>query len=180
MSITGYRQIMEVSTAASLPMVSIPGDVAYVWDTNRHYMFSGSVWVIIPNSSEITAIRYCEGGSFKNGSPLTGDIIVFTDSVTTSGGNATFYPTHNRTAGGNALCSFISADSFQPNYRDSSGVYTPGSVTVAGNLKSISQTFGKQTFVGLVVLGLNVLGSVSNPSIPDGVTVKASWWGISV
>lgn len=178
MSITGYRQIMEVDTAASLPMVSVPGDVGYAWDTNRHYMFSGSSWVTIPNDREL--IRYCDSGVFKNGTPVTGDIIVFTDSVTTSGGSATFYPTHNRTSTGNSLCSYISGDSFQPNYRDTTGVYTPGAVTVAANIKSISQTFGKQAFVGLVVLGLNVLGSVSNPAIPDGVTVKASWWGIAV
>ena len=126
-----------------------------------------------------TAIRYCDSGVFKNGAPNTGDVIIFTDSVTTSGGSATFYPTDDRTASGTALCSYISGDSLQPNYRDSAGVYTPGAVTVAGNLKSISQAFGKQSFAGLVVLGLNVLGSATNPAIPDGVTVKAGYWGIA-
>jgi len=126
-----------------------------------------------------TAVRYCDSGVFKNGSPNTGDIIIFTDSVTTLGGSATFYPTSDRTSTGTALCTYISGDSLQPNYRDSTGVYTPGAVTVAGNLKSISQAFGKQAFAGLVVLGLNVLGSASNPAIPDGVVVKGGYWGIS-
>lgn len=127
-----------------------------------------------------TAIRYWEAGTFQNGTPNTGDIIVFTDTVTTSGGSATFFPTSDHTGTGSALCSYLSANSFQPNYRDSSGVYAPGAVTVGGTLKSIAQAFAKQTFSGVTVVTINVLGSVSNSAIPDAVTVMASWWGISV
>ena len=128
-----------------------------------------------------TAVRYCDNGVFKNGTPNTGDVIVFTDSVTTTGGSATFYTTSDRTSVGTALCTYISADSFQPNYRDSTGIYLPGSVTVAGNLKSISQSFAKQTFTGITILtSINVLGSTTNTAIPDGVTVKAGFWGIAV
>jgi len=184
-----YDTIMTIDTYASLPMNAKEGSIAYARDVKKHYMFDSMNWILVSDRTQAqidasvatkTAVRYCDNGTFKNGTPNTGDIIIFTDSVTTSGGSATFYPTSNRTSTGTALCSYISGDSFQPNYRDSSGVYTPGAVTVAGNLKSISQTFGKQTFVGLVVLGLNVLGSASNPAIPDGVTVKATWWGIAV
>ena len=128
----------------------------------------------------VPLLRYCENGTFKNGTPKTGDVIVFTDSVTTLSGSATFYPTSNKLSTGTALCSYISGDSIQPNYRDSTGVYAPGAVTVAGNLKSISQAFAKQSFAGVTILSINVLGSVSNPAIPDGVTVKATYWGISV
>ena len=128
-----------------------------------------------------TAVRYCDSGVFKNGTPNTGDIIIFTDSVTTSGGSATFYPTSDRTSSGTALCSYISGDSFQPNYRDSTGIYLPGTVTVASDLKSISQTFAKQTFTGITILtSINVLGSTTNTVIPNGVVVKAGYWGISV
>ena len=156
-----------------MPMVDDPTKVA-----SESQVYKGDLALFnLINAKPIT--RYCDNGVFKNGTPLTGDIIVFTDSVTTSGGSATFYPTNDRTATGTALCSYISGDSLQPNYRDSAGVYTPGAVTLAGNLKSISQAFGKQAFAGLVVLGLNVLGSASNPAIPDGVTVKAGYWGIA-
>lgn len=187
MSITGYRQLMEVDLASSLPMPTMAGELAYAVDTDRFYRYKDMGWELIPNTADMntmasakTAIRYCENGTFKNGAPKTGDVIIFTDTVTTLGGSATFYATSNKLSTGTALCSYISPDSFQPNYRDTSGVYTPGLVTVAGNIKSISQSFGKQTFAGLVVLGLNVLGSASNPAIPDGVTVKATYWGISV
>jgi len=136
--------------------------------------------VLFAQIAKKTAVRYCENGLFKNGTPNTGDIIVFTDSVTTSGGSATFYATSDHTATGTALCSSISADSFQPNYRDSTGIYLPGAVTVAGNLKSISQAFAKQTFTGITILtSINVLGSTSNVAIPDGVVVKAGFWGIA-
>jgi len=157
----------------AMPMVDDPTKVA-----SESQVYKGDLALFgLINAKPIT--RYYENGAFKNGSPLTGDIIVFTDSVTTSGGSATFYATSDHLSTGTALCSYISGDSLQPNYRDSSGVYTPGTVTVAGNLKSISQAFGKQSFAGLVVLGLNVLGSASNPAIPDGVTIKSTWWGIA-
>lgn len=125
------------------------------------------------------AVRYWENGTFKNGTAVTGDIIVFTDSVTTSGGSAIFYPTSTHLSTGTALCSYISADSFQPNYRDNTGVYAPGTVTVAGNLKSVAIALTKQSFTGVVVLAINVLGSASMAAIPDSVVVKSTFWGIA-
>lgn len=132
------------------------------------------------NSDTKTAVRFWEGGTFKNGAPNAGDIIIFTDSIATSGGSATFYPTSDHTSSGTALCSYLSADSFQPNYRDSSAVYAPGVVTVAGNLKSISIALTKLVFSGIVLLSTNILGSETQSAIPDSVVVKAGFWGISV
>jgi len=158
-----------------MPMVDDPTKVA-----SESQVYKGDQALLsLINAKPIT--RYCENGTFKNGTPLTGDIIVFTDSVTTSGGSATFYATSDHLSTGTALCSYISGDSFQPNYRDSTGIYLPGSVTVAGDLKSISQSFAKQTFTGITILTtINVLGSTTNTAIPNGVTVKAGFWGISV
>jgi len=181
MAITGYDQPLRVDQASTLPLVASPGSFAFAEDTARHYMFSNGSWFKIPNSNEMASIRYCENGSFKNGTPMTGDIIIFTDSVATSGGSATFYATSNKLSTGTALCSYLSADSIQPNYRDSSGIYLPGAVTVSGDNKSISQAFSKQTFTGITILtNINVLGSTSNTTIPNGVIVKATYWGISV
>lgn len=146
---------------------------------SQHQAYAADLAVLAVANSK-TAIRYWENGTFKNGSPLTGDLIQFTDSVSTSGGSATFYPTSAHTSTGTALCSYLSVLSFQPNYRDSSGVYSPGAVTVAGTLKSIGQAFTKLAFNGVTILGINALGTQAPVSIPDGVTVTAGWWGISV
>ena len=181
MAVTGYDQTMRVDTAASLPIGAAEGSFAFAEDTKRHYMQSNGSWFRIPNAVETAAIRYCENGSFKNGLPMTGDLIIFTDSVTTSGGKATFYATSNKLSTGTALCSYVSGDSFQPNYRDSTGIYLPGAVVVSGDNKSIAQSFSKQTFTGITILtNINVLGSTSNTAIPDGVIVKASYWGVAL
>jgi len=159
----------------SMPMTNNPNQIP-----SEAQVYLGDQAVLAVANSK-TAIRYCDNGVFKNGTPNTGDIIIFTDSVTTLGGSATFYPTSNRLSTGTALCSYLSADSIQPNYRDSSGIYLPGAVTIGAGTKSISQAFAKQTFTGITILtNINVLGSTTNTTIPDGVTVKATWWGVSV
>ena len=159
----------------SVPMVDDPNKVP----TSRAVRETDQT--LFAQIAKKTATRYCDNGVFKNGAPNTGDIIVFTDSVTTSSGSATFYATSDHTSTGTALCSYISADSFQPNYRDSTGIYLPGAVTVASDLKSISQSFAKQSFTGITILtSINVLGSTTNTAIPNGVTVKAGYWGIAV
>jgi len=159
----------------SMPMTNNPAQIP-----SEAQVYLGDQAVLEVANSK-TAVRYSDNGVFKNGTPNTGDIIIFTDSVTTVGGSATFYATSNRLSTGSALCSYLSADSIQPNYRDSSGIYLPGAVTIGGGNKSISQAFAKQTFTGITILtSVNVLGSTTNTAIPDGVTVKATWWGVAV
>lgn len=158
----------------SVPMA----DDSSIGVTSHAAMQADASVLAVANSK--SAVWYWENGTFKNGSsPITGDIIVFTDSVTTSGGSATFYPTSDHTATGTALCSYLSASSFQPNYRDSTNVYSPGAVTVGGTFKSIAQAFTKLAFSGVTILGINALGSQAPTAIPDGVTVAAGWWGIA-
>ena len=158
-----------------MPMTNSPNQIP-----SESQVYLGDQAVLAVANSK-TSVRYCDSGVFKNGTPNTGDIIIFTDSVTTSGGSATFYATSNRLSTGTALCSYLSADSIQPNYRDSSGIYLPGAVTIGTGNKSISQAFAKQTFTGITILtSVNVLGSTTNTTIPDGVTVKATWWGVAV
>jgi len=177
-NLSGSNDSDRIPISALSDTVPMANDASKVPTSRAVYAVESSLYT---EMSKKTSIRYCDNGVFKNGTPNTGDIIVFTDSVTTSGGSATFYATSDHTSTGTALCSSISADSFQPNYRDSTGIYLPGAVTVAGNLKSISQSFAKQTFTGITILtSINVLGSTSNTAIPDGVVVKAGFWGISV
>lgn len=173
-----------VTTATTyIPLVALTDTVPMIDNSNMvvtaHAAYTADTAILAVANSK-TAIRVWESGSFQNGNPVTGDIIQFTDSTTTSGGSATFYPTNDHTSTGTALCSYLSVLSFQPNYRDGNNVYSPGAVTVAGNKKSIGQAFTKLAFSGVTILGINALGTQAPVTIPDGVTVTAGWWGISV
>ena len=109
--------------------------------------------------------------TYVNGNLKT-NVLDWTDSVMTSGGNATFYITNDRTSGGTAMATALYADTIQVNYIDSSGVYSTGTPVVSGDFKTVTIPISKQSFTGLTVLGLNVLGAASQGSIPDGVKVK--------
>jgi len=128
-----------------------------------------------------TAIRYYINGIAQNGTPNTGDVVMWTETVNTLGGSTTSYVTTQgatRTSGGTALCSTIFPDSIQTNFIDSSGVYAQGLPTVTSN-KTVAITFTKQGFNGVTVLSINVLGSAAMASIPDGVVVKLQLIGIA-
>lgn len=109
--------------------------------------------------------------TYINGS-LKDHILDWTDSVQTSGGQAVFYITDTRTAAGNAMAIDLYPDSIQVNYIDNTGVYSTGTPVISADKKSITIPITKQSFTGVTVLGLNVLGAASNVSIPNGVTVK--------
>lgn len=55
MAIKGYRQVMDVTDTASLPLTAQQGDMAFVDDiSDRHYyVFRGTVWVKIPTQPEV-------------------------------------------------------------------------------------------------------------------------------
>jgi len=128
-----------------------------------------------------TAIRYYINGISQNGTPNTGDIIMWTETINTAGGTTASYVTTQgatRTSGGTALCSTIFPDSIQTNFIDSSGVYAQGLPTITSN-KTVSIPFTKQAFAGVTILSINALGSVSMGTIPDGVVVKLQLIGIA-
>lgn len=128
-----------------------------------------------------TANRTYVNGVAQNGSALTGDLIEWIVTLTTSGGSVTDYVTTQggtRTSGGAALLSTLFPDSIQTNFIDSTGVYAQGNPTVTGN-KTVAVPFTKQGFNGLTLLSTQVLGSVSMGVIPDGVTVKLRLVGIA-
>jgi len=128
-----------------------------------------------------TSIRYYVNGIAQNGTALTGDIIDWVETTTTAGGSVVSYMTTQgttRTSGGTAICSTIFPDSIQTNFIDSSGVYAQGLPVITSG-KTVTIPFTKQSFAGLTVLGLNVLGSASMATIPDGVTVKIEVVGIA-
>ena len=154
-----------------------PGAVAYAQDTNTYYMYVGgsNPWAAI----DANRLRYYDNGSPLNGTAKTGDILIWTDSVTTSGGSAAFNLTNDHTSTGTAMFSTVALNSVDANFIDSSGVYQKGSPSLSANKKVLTIPLTKQAFTGVTVLSINVLGSVANNSIPDGVTVKLFVMGVA-
>jgi hypothetical protein len=152
---------------------------AFVDADKRHYMFSDGAWFKIPNASELTTRRTFVNGLSQNGTPKTGDTIEWIDSVTVSGGNAVFYLTSDHTSTGTAICSAIFPVGVDVHTVDSSASFARGVATVAGNLKSVTVPVNKQILTGVVVLSINVLGSVAYSATPNGTVVNATIIGIA-
>lgn len=126
-----------------------------------------------------TAVRFWDAGTFQNGAAATGDIIVMTDTTTiASGGNAVFNLTGDHTSSGTALCSSILANSCVANFVDSTGVFSQGAPTVAGNLKTVTIAATKQTQSGVVLLSTTIVGSVTQPAAANGTIVR--FFGIGI
>lgn len=53
MAIIGYRQVMDVSTASSLPMEASEGAMAFADDDKHYYVFRSGSWVKIPTQPEV-------------------------------------------------------------------------------------------------------------------------------
>lgn len=136
---------------------------------------------ILAVANSKTAVRFWDAGTFQNGSPNTGDMIIFTDSTTVAGGvgNATFYLTNDYTSTGSALCSTIIQNSCRGGWIDPSGNYNPGAVTITSN-KQVAINGSKQGNTGVVVLGISVLQTITYPNQPNGTTVTFFGIGISV
>lgn len=170
MSILGYRQIIESDTAASLP-TALTGDVAYAWDTDRHYRYlSTNTWALIPNQAEMLAIL---PKVYVNGTLKTNRRLQWADSAVVAGGagNATFYITSDLTSTGTARATAIDLDTVMARTEDNTGQYAFGVVS-SPNVKTVIVNVFKQAFTGAVVLGINLLGSVSNAAAANGTVVK--------
>lgn len=77
--------------------------------------------------------------------------------TTVSGGNAVVYPTNTGLVGGAAL--FKSILSVQAVFDANDPNYARGKAVIAGDLKTVTVPCSRQTFTGVVVLGISVLGS---------------------
>lgn len=128
-----------------------------------------------------TAVRFWDNGSWQNGVPNTGDMIVFTDSTTVAGsvGNATFYLTSDHTSSGSALCSAIIQNSVRGGWIDPSANYNPGAVTITGN-KTVTINGSKQGNTGATILSIGVLTTITYPNQPNGTVMTLFAIGISV
>lgn len=142
---------------------------------------------LAPDSDQMIATQkavktYVDGirrKTYINGS-LKDHILDWTDSVTTSSGQAVFYVTSDRTNSGSAMATDLYPDSIQVNYIDPTGVYATGIPVISSDKKSITIPITKQSFTGVTVLGINVLGSASQAAIPNGVVVKMQVIGSAV
>lgn len=128
-----------------------------------------------------TGVRFWDAGTFQNGTPTTGEMVVFTDNATIAGGsgNTTFYLTSDHTSSGSALCSSILVNSVRGSWVDATGNFNPGQPTVTSN-KTVVVPTTKQSATGITLLSTTVIGSVTYPAAPNGTVVTLFAIGISV
>lgn len=162
---------------------AVSNDAPMVDDSTKvltaHSGYQGDVAVKAIADSK-TAVRFWDSGTFQNGSPHTGDMIIFTDNVTVaSAGNGVFYLTSDHTSSGTALCSSIILNSVRGGTVDGQGNYNPGQPTVASN-KTITIPYTKQSANGITLLSTTVLGSITFPATPNATVITLFAIGISV
>lgn len=167
-----------IPTSAMSDSVPMTDDSSKVVTAHAAYTVDSQLLALINGK---TAVRFWDAGTFKNGTPATGDMIIFTDNTTIAGGSgiATFYLTSDHTSGGTALCSAVIANSVRGSWTDDQGNYNPGVTTVDGALKYVTVKTTKQSANGLVLLSTTVLGSITYPSAPNGTTVTLFAIGIA-
>lgn len=171
-------EILTVPSYTDFPLAPEDGSIVYTQDTGHYYRVSNSSVYRMPELTDLSIRRTYVNGSAQNGTPVTGDIVEWIQSTTTTSGIATFNLTTDGTSTGPAICTTIFPDSIQTNFIDSSGVYAPGLAVITSN-KSVGIPFTKQGFSGVTLIGINVLGSVTMGAIPNGVTVKVMLVGIA-
>lgn len=134
--------------------------------------------VTMPNTSNLICGNG-QGGSVDSGISASNiQISRFFSAVTNASGVVTFYPTDDGTPTGNPLFSsiaYIGRDfpAGNPNYAAAAPI-------VAGDLKSITAQCFTQVFTGVVVLSINVLGSVTIGNSAAGITLTILVTGRSV
>lgn len=165
-------------TPVSLPMDnSVPMADQTTTVPTSHAAFTVDSEVLAVANSK-TANRTYVNGAAQNGTPATGDIVEWIETATVTSGNAVFNLTADRTSTGTAICSSVFSDSIQTQLVDPTAAYAQG-VPVITSSKSISIPVTKQSFTGVVVATISVLGSVSFAAAPNGVVVKFRCVGIA-
>lgn len=92
----------------------------------------------------------------------------FIATGTVSGGNVIF----DITSGGNAVFTEIFEDSIRLEFIDSTRVHSHGEPVISGDKKQITMPITRQSFSGVTVLSVTVLGSVTMSAAPNGTVVK--------
>lgn len=126
----------------------------------------------IPGGLNVAAgqvIARKDNDSGWEGKSLPTNIRLFTSSGTTTNGSITF----NVSSAGftdltNGGCSFL--------VNDDDNTY--GYEITSLNNTSVTVSIKRRQFTGISVLGINVLGSQSMTSVPNGTTVYASFIGV--
>jgi len=154
----------------SMPMTNSPDQIP-----SEAQVYLGDQAVLAVANTK-TSVRYYQNGTPLNGTPNTGDIVVWMDTVTTSGGNAVIYLTSDHTSAGTAICSDIYVEGVGTETIDSSANYARAAAVVAGNKKSVTIPFNKQIFTGITLLSTNILGSVAF-SAASGSTITVTLVG---
>ncbi len=93
--------------------------------------------------------------------------------TTTTNGSVVRWLTDDGTSSGLPYCA-EGPYQFTAFVNDSNAVYT-ASYAVTDEFKKLTVTFKKQTFTGITVLGINVLGSTSFTAVPNGTAVNFSF-----
>lgn len=163
--------------------------VPWVSITNTYPMTNDSTTIAtqaLSLQSDMAAVATAEAytdskipKTYVNGTLKTTQRLRWVDSTTTSGGNATFYITSDKTSSGTARATAIDIDSIVPVTTDGTSQYAFGVVT-SPTVKSVVIPILKQAFSGVSVVGINVLGSVTNSAAPDGTAVKVTLDGDAV
>lgn len=166
-----------------VPPISLNNTTPMADDTVNGVTSHAALWSdnqVLAVANGKTASRYFLNGVAQNGTPNTGDIVEWIQSVSTdSSGNANYYITSTGVSSGAALLSSIFADSVQTQLVDSANLYAQGIPTVTSS-KTIVVPITKQAFTGISVVGINVLGAQTMGTAPSGVTVKLRVVGVSV
>lgn len=165
MGVAGFRQIMEVTNATDLTAtMGMQGDIAYAWDTDRHYKSNGSTWTLIPNQAELATMSR---KAIVNGSAVMGVTPYLCKTTTTTGGAATLWLTDNGTSTGNAVFSSIYPEGIAINAYGTGNNYQVYNVTVSADKKSITCNVNQMAgaILGLVnvtsaAVGIDVRGIV--------------------
>lgn len=168
---------------AFIPTSAMSNSYPMVDDANKivteHVALTADQAVLDVANSK-TAVRFWDAGSFKNGPPNMGDMIIFTDNVSVaSGGNGVFYLTSDHTSSGSALCSSIILNSVRGGTVDSQGNYNSGQPSIASN-KTITIPYTKQSANGITLLSTTVLGSITFPATPNATVITLFAIGISI
>lgn len=153
-STSGYRFIMD----ADLTLMP--------WESQHFGLAMGTGWVVVGGAYQ----NHTLGNTWVLGARKK-RVKDYISSATVSGGNAVFYLTDDGTSGGNAVFTDeVFIQSIAPQAFDNSIVYTYGTPSVSGDLKSITVAVQRLTNF---LLGLFTFSAAANGTTVR-LTVKGS------
>lgn len=167
MSLTQANESIPLSSMSNInPMLDDSGKVV-----TSHAAKTADDNIRAVANSKTAVYVFDQGVQITAGTPQTGDTIIWHDTATTSSGSVVFYVTSDRTSTGTAICSSLRNGTVDAAIIDSTGATARGDSVITSN-KTITVPITKQSFAGVTLLGINVLGSSTMPAAPNGVTVR--------